>query len=92
MRSVVASDDSRLGRVGGVAVRWAVLVGGPDCPLPRSPGRQPLEPVLAERAGLDMDLDLRLADRSESFLDEARELLGMGTGIGDHEIIPREMP
>jgi hypothetical protein len=34
-----------------------------------------------------MGLDLGLADRAESFLDEALELFGLGTGLGDHGII-----
>jgi hypothetical protein len=39
-----------------------------------------------------MGLDLGLADRSESFLDEALELFGIGAARGDHGFIPRERP
>jgi hypothetical protein len=39
-----------------------------------------------------MGLDLGLADRSESFLDEALELLRVGARRGGHGFIPRERP
>src|SRR6185437_7214689 len=74
--------------VQGLAVQPGGLAGRPIVPVPRPTDRQPVEPVPAGRAGLDVGLDLGPADRPESFLDEAPELFRLGARHGGHGLFP----